>query len=159
MKKLLRILDRFMEVFSVTSLAIMLTITVFQVGLRYVFNKPTSWSEEITLFALVWFGYIAMAIGVRKDTHISLEFLYDHLGAKGKRILDIGRYSLLLALAIMMTYYSFPMIKIGMTNNMPATGISRAVLYAPALVGGLLMSLFSLVNLIAVCKKETQSHE
>jgi len=159
MKKLLRILDRFMEVFSVTSLAIMLTITVFQVGLRYVFNKPTSWSEEITLFALVWFGYVAMAIGVRKDTHISLEFLYDHLGAKGKKILDIGRYSLLLALAVMMTYYSFPMIKIGMTNNMPATGISRAVLYAPALVGGLLMSLFSLVNLIAVCKKETQSHE
>jgi TRAP-type C4-dicarboxylate transport system permease small subunit len=159
MKKLLRTLDRFMEVFSVASLVIMLTLTVFQVVMRYVFNKPTSWSEEITLFTLVWFGYVAMAIGVRKDTHISLEFLYDHLGAKGKKILDIVRYSLLLALALMMTYYSFPMIKIGMTNAMPATGISRAVLYAPALFGGLLMSLFSLVNLIAACTKEMKSHE
>ena len=159
MKKLLKMLDRFMEVFSVTSLAIMLSLTVFQVVMRYVFNKPTSWSEEITLFALVWFGYVAMAIGVRKDTHISLEFLYDNLGDKGKKALDIFRYSLLLALAVMMTIYAFPMIKIGLTNNMPATGISRAVLYAPALVGGLLMSLFSLVNLIAVFTKEKLSHE
>ena len=159
MKKILRMLDRFMEVFSVVSLAIMLSLTVYQVVMRYVFNKPTSWSEEITLFALVWFGYVAMAIGVRKDTHISLEFLYDHLGAKGKKILDIFRYSLLLILAVLMTGYSFPMIKIGMTNNMPATEISRAVLYAPALVGGLLMSLFSLINLIEVFTKEKQSNE
>ncbi|HKM06863.1 MAG TPA: TRAP transporter small permease [Sphaerochaeta sp.] len=159
MKKLLRILDRFMEIFSVGSLTIMLALTVLQVAMRYILNKPTSWSEEITLFTLVWFGYVAMAIGIRKDTHISLEFLYDHLRAKGKKVLDIGRYTLLLAFAVMMTYYSFPMIKIGMTNAMPATGISRAVLYAPALVGGLLMSLFSLVNLINVFTKETQSHE
>ena len=159
MKKLLRILDRFMEIFSVGSLTIMLALTVLQVAMRYILNKPTSWSEEITLFTLVWFGYVAMAIGIRKDTHISLEFLYDHLGAKGKKVLDIGRYTLLLAFALMMTYYSFPMIKIGMTNAMPATGISRAVLYAPALVGGLLMSLFSLVNLINVFAKEKQSNE
>ncbi|HKL58892.1 MAG TPA: TRAP transporter small permease [Sphaerochaeta sp.] len=159
MKKLLRILDRFMEIFSVGSLTIMLALTVLQVAMRYILNKPTSWSEEITLFTLVWFGYVAMAIGIRKDTHISLEFLYDHLGAKGKKVLDIGRYTLLLAFALMMTYYSFPMIKIGMTNAMPATGISRAVLYAPALVGGLLMSLFSLANLINVFTKEKQSNE
>jgi TRAP-type C4-dicarboxylate transport system permease small subunit len=158
MEKFLRILDRVLEVFAVVALAIMLSLTVFQVLLRYLFNKPTSWSEEITLFILVWFGYISMAIGVRKDSHISLEFIYDRFGPKGKRILDVGRYLLLLVLSVMMSIYAFPMISIGNTNTMPATQISRAVLYAPALVGGLLMTLFSLVNLITVFKRGGQKH-
>jgi len=158
MEKFLKILDRALEIIAVIALGIMLSLTVYQVFLRYLFNKPTSWSEEITMFILVWFGFISMAIGVRKDSHISLEFLYDRLNKTGKFILDVGRYVLLLTLSIMMTVYAFPMIAIGNTNSMPATQISRAVLYAPALAGGGLMTLFSLINLIQVFRSRGQHH-
>ncbi|WP_319561976.1 TRAP transporter small permease [Marispirochaeta sp.] len=158
MGKFLSVLDRMLEIFTVIALAIMLLLTVSQVLLRYVFNNPTSWSEEITLFLLVWFGFISMSIGVRKNTHISLEFFYDRLGDTGKFILDVGRYLLLLTFSIMMTAYAFPMIAIGHTNTMPSTQISRAVLYAPALVGGALMMLFSLLNLIHVFKRRGSKH-
>ena len=158
MEKFLKILDRALEIIAVIALGIMLSLTVYQVFLRYLFNKPTSWSEEITMFILVWFGFISMAIGVRKDSHISLEFLYDRLNKTGKFILDVGRYVLLLTLSIMMTVYAFPMIAIGNINSMLATQISRAVLYAPALAGGGLMTLFSLINLIQVFRSRGQHH-
>jgi TRAP-type C4-dicarboxylate transport system permease small subunit len=87
---------------------------------------------------------------VRKDTHISLEFLYDRLGIRGKFVLDFFRHTLMLGLSVLMTIYAFPMIKTGLTNAMPATGISRAVLYAPALAGGVLMTMFSFLNILSL---------
>ena len=62
-------------------LIIVTLITFVQVVMRFVFDAPFSWSEEVTLMFLVWFGYLCMAIDVYTDDHAALYFLYNDIPA------------------------------------------------------------------------------
>jgi len=152
--KILRKIDKILTFTVVAILAIMLSLTVIQVFLRYVLNHPTIWSEELTLFLLVWFGFLVMAIGVREDSHIALEYFYDRRSRAGKLILDAIRHLLILILSFLMIIYGIQMIKLGWANKMPATQIRRGYLYASSLVGGILMTFFSVLNLLKLYKSK-----
>ena len=50
---------------------LVMTVLVFlQVVLRYVFNAPTSWSDEIAVYAMVWSVYLSCSWAVRERAHI-----------------------------------------------------------------------------------------
>lgn len=143
-------IDQILTITVVIILAVMLGLTVYQVILRYIFNNPTIWSEEFTLFLLVWFGFIVMAMGVGEDSHIALEYFYGKQNRKGRMVLDLFRHFLILALALLMIFYGIQLIRLGWVNKMPATQIRRGYLYASSLIGGILMTLFSCLNIFRI---------
>lgn len=71
-------------------LVIMVVITFTQVVMRFIFNAPFSWSEEITLILLVWFGYLCMPIDIFSDSHAALYFLYNKLPSAVKKAADLS---------------------------------------------------------------------
>ncbi|RUA22609.1 TRAP transporter small permease subunit [Billgrantia gudaonensis] len=49
-------LDEHIETYLATvALVVFASLVIFQVVMRYIFNSPPSWSEEIARYALVWF--------------------------------------------------------------------------------------------------------
>lgn len=57
-------------------LAVMTLIIFWQVITRFkIINIPTPWTEEVALMLLVWFGLTGAAIGIRKNSHIGVEFV------------------------------------------------------------------------------------
>lgn len=159
MDKFFKKIDKILTASAVGILALMLGLTVLQVILRYVFNNPTIWSEELTLFLLVWFGFIVMAMGVRTDSHIALEYFYDRRGKVGRMILDAFRHSIIIALSLLMIFYGIQMIELGWANKMPATQIRRGYLYASSLIGGILMATFSILNLLKLFLVKEESKD
>lgn len=144
----LEMLNRAMEVVCHLLLVVILGITVMQVFLRYALARPTSWSEEIALLLLVWFGLIAIGVAIRRHGHIAITALRDRLPARAGRRLDMLAEILLLGFSLVLLSRSFELIALSGVQVMPATGLSRAWLYYPVLVGGLLMSLNALGNLL-----------
>ena len=53
--------------YCIATMLIMLVLAFCQVVLRYVFNKPWSWSDEIILMVLAWFSYPAIMFNVWND--------------------------------------------------------------------------------------------
>ena len=56
-------------------LVIMVALVFTNVVLRYVFNSGIYWSEEASLVIVIWFTFIAFALGVKEDLHISISVL------------------------------------------------------------------------------------
>lgn len=54
MKKLLDILDRVLMWVAGGLLCLMVSVVLLQVAMRYVFNAPTAWSEELATLLFVW---------------------------------------------------------------------------------------------------------
>ena len=48
----------------------MASMVFFQVVMRYLFSMPTSWSDEIAIYAMLWSVYISVAWAVRERAHI-----------------------------------------------------------------------------------------
>ena len=60
----------FEEVLAGTLVMFMASMVFFQVVMRYVFSMPTSWSDELAIYAMLWSVYISVAWAVRERDHI-----------------------------------------------------------------------------------------
>ena len=60
-------------------LAIMVGIACWQVISRYILDVPSTLTEEMLRFSLVWVSMLGMAFVVGKKQHISLTILLDKL--------------------------------------------------------------------------------
>ncbi|MEP6610193.1 MAG: TRAP transporter small permease, partial [Burkholderiaceae bacterium] len=55
---------------------------------RYAMNDSASWTEEIARYLLICTVFIGAAIGVRKNNHIQVDFLYRILPAQLMRVMS-----------------------------------------------------------------------
>jgi TRAP-type C4-dicarboxylate transport system permease small subunit len=61
-------------------------LTSLQVIMRYVFDAPLTWPEELSQILLVWMTFIA-AVGLsRQGLHIRVEIVEAFLGPRGRNI-------------------------------------------------------------------------
>lgn len=129
-------------------LVIIVTITVMQVALRYLLSRPTSWSEEIALLCLVWFGMLALALGVSRHWHIAITAVRDRLPWRVGAMLDVMAQGLILVLGAVLAVKGFDLVAITGRQVLPASGLPKMWLYIPGIVGGGLVVLNAVGNLI-----------
>ncbi|EAR50077.1 TRAP dicarboxylate family transporter, DctQ subunit [Oceanicola granulosus HTCC2516] len=104
-----RLIDKGGLIFALGIVAAML-ILIQEVFLRYVFNAPTIWAHETTVFlcgiAFIYGGLYCTA----RDRHIRVVLIYDALGPRMRRTFDVV-ISIICALAsLMFTWAAWTMV-------------------------------------------------
>jgi C4-dicarboxylate transporter DctQ subunit len=61
--------------FALFLLGVMTALIFADVFCRYVLHFSIAWADEICLIFLVWYVFIALAIGVRRKVHSSIDLL------------------------------------------------------------------------------------
>lgn len=96
MKSIFRCFDRILECLTkaaayVAGLCILLTafIIVYEIITRGVFNSPTEWVLEVSVYLILVAGFLGMAAAYRHDGHVKVDFLISHLNPKQRCVLDI----------------------------------------------------------------------
>jgi TRAP-type C4-dicarboxylate transport system permease small subunit len=69
----------------------------YEVALRYFFNAPTVWAEEMSRFVQLWATYLAAAWALRHRELIRIAIVTDRLPAAARRWLEL--FSLLVIVA------------------------------------------------------------
>jgi TRAP-type C4-dicarboxylate transport system permease small subunit len=127
------------------------------VFLRYVmtqvsatFDLPTIrffWVEEIGEYALAWLTFIGAAIGIRRGTHFAVSIVIDRFPAPLQRTLFIGHYVLLVAFGALVAIYGWQVSELNSQSFSPALDLNLRWLYLSAVVGGILIVVYSLAAL------------
>ncbi|AJQ28843.1 TRAP transporter small permease [Pelosinus fermentans] len=68
---LLLSIDKAFEELSKIMLLIMIVIVCFQVFVRKLFSYTPTWSLDITIFLLIWFSFLGIAMGFRERIHLA----------------------------------------------------------------------------------------
>ena len=129
-------------------LVVITGVTVLQVVLRYGFNRPTSWSEEIALLCLIWFGFLAIAVGVRRHEHVAITVLRDLLPGSAAVALDYAAQIAIVVFMFAVVRYGADLMALMGAQVLPASRLSKMWLYGPALVGGTLGCFNALANVV-----------
>jgi len=66
-------------------------LTFTQVVLRYFFNNPQSWAEEVGRYLFVWITFVGAAVAFARDSHIRVDAVMALLGKKTERGADLVR--------------------------------------------------------------------
>ncbi|MDA3949375.1 MAG: TRAP transporter small permease [Spirochaeta sp.] len=106
-------------------MVLLITANVF---MRYVLNSGIFWAEEISLVMAVWFSFIAMALGVRKNLHISIH-LFRNPPAWLDKALNVLKALSELLLGYVLLRYGVILVQFTSRSIMPATELPSSVLY------------------------------
>ncbi|CCN79585.1 putative TRAP-type C4-dicarboxylate transport system, small permease component [Vibrio nigripulchritudo SO65] len=130
-------------------LELIVLITVTQVVLRYVFNKPTSWSEEVAMLFLVWYGMLSIAIGVRTHSHVAITYLRDRSPIIVGKGLDYFAYLCIALFSLILLMNAHTLVNIAGAQVLPASGLPKQLLYYSAVVGSVLTLINALANIFS----------
>lgn len=138
LRKLGHILDRIngvVEKIAVNMAWVMLLaitlLNIVQVFYRYVLNNALSWSEEASLWMMVWITFAILPVAYHKGLNISMMFFRDML--KKNRIEYIVRclfHLIVIVIAVVCLDQAWQMYKGGSRIELPALEVSKAWVYA-----------------------------
>ena len=154
MLKLIRDIPRFVVSFLLVAAIVNLLIGVF---LRYVVVEVTdwldvdpirfTWVEEVGEMLLAWLTLIGAAIGVRERAHFTLHVL--NLSPAARVWVDRLHHLLIAGFGALAAWYGIKLCLLNRTLATPGLEINLAVLYASAVVGGLLLVVYAISMIVA----------
>ena len=83
-------------------LALLFTLLLLNVVLRYLFDTSLFWAEEVAVTLFIWMGFLAAAYTEAYDGHVRLTLLVDRLSPRLRRINDTLVDCILLVTLIML---------------------------------------------------------
>lgn len=83
---------------------------LFEIVMRYVFNSPTLWVHETTVFLCATTFIFGGLYCTSLNKHIRIVVVYDYVGPRVRRILDIVIYTICTVASAAFTYASWTMV-------------------------------------------------
>lgn len=146
----LRVVDRTTDTLALTGLAVMVVVVSWQVFGRYVLSDSPSWAPETALVLLAWLGLLGVAIGVREHAHIGVTFVADRLPRRVRTVVLWLTPVLFLVFGVYLVVQGWEFTQLTMNSTLPATGLPTAVQYAAMPVTGVLVTVYSCLQLLNV---------
>lgn len=151
MKKLRRFVDVLYVIttyIGVISLVGMFVITVVNVLMRNFSGKSIAWSDGMSTLMMAWFSMLALALGVRMQTHVSLNAFADLFKSpKFQKVNDIIVKIIVMIFGAVLTVFGINLIYSTRNAVMSATGLPNAAKYIMMPVAGVLIVLTCIVDI------------
>jgi TRAP-type transport system small permease protein len=128
-------------------MAIIIIINVF---MRYILNSGLRWGEEVAKLLMVWFTFIAMAVGVKQGLHISLHLLPKKLPLKIEKILIFTKDLITLVIACVFLIYGIKLVQFTSRSIMPATEWPSSILYLILPIAAVLIASEALMDIFDI---------
>ena len=155
MKAMRSALKKILNVLAGGSLTVMVLLTTYQVITRYIFSSPSTWSEELVGYLFAWSTLFGATIVSGERGHMNIPILVDRLKPAGKKALNI--FAELIAFAFSATILVFGGIQVSnlaMGQQTSSLGVAVGVFYWVMPICGVVMALYSIMNIIGIAKGE-----
>lgn len=155
MTTLRNILNKALNLLAGVSLTAMVVLTTYQVITRYVFNSPSTWSEELVGYLFAWSTMFGAAIVSGERGHMNIPILVDSFKPPMRKAFHI--FSEIIAFLFSATILVFGGVQVSqlaMGQQTSSLGVAVGVFYWVMPVCGVLMALYSILNIIAIAKGE-----
>ena len=159
MNALRKILNKALNGLAGMSLIVMTILTTYQVITRYVFNAPSTWSEELVGYMFGWATMFGAAICTGERAHMNIPIVVDMLkGGAKKALLIFGEIVALLFSAIILVYGGTTVSSLAMGQQTSSLwGLAVGTFYWVMPVCGVLMVIYSALNIVAIAKGESEA--
>ena len=148
--KVIRWLDKHFEETVLIVLMIGISCTMFlQVIMRYVFNTPLTWPEELSRYMWIWTVFFSMSYTIYMRNMLRVDVLAEFLPEKVRQVLEICIQFLSLGIYSVFTYYSLIVYRSLVVSGRvsPALRIPMYLVYS-ALCIGFFLSVVRTIKLI-----------
>ena len=131
----------------------MTSIVGYSVLMRYVFNTPQTWTDELVGYLMVLLVMTGVAEALRRGDHIGIDLLTSRLGRRGRRLTEIWSMAAVLVVAAVLLYSGWQMVEFSHSVGLISDGYVEAPMWIPQssiLLGMGLLILAALNRLVRI---------
>ena len=151
MEALRKIIDKVISSVCCFIFAMMVVIGTYQIVTRYIFNSPSTISEELLTYSFTWMSLLISAYVFGKRDHMRVAFLADKLTGTPKKLLDAGIELLtVIVSAIVFFYGGLTIMALTMSQKTASLGISMGTVYTVVPITGALICIYGVMNIIDI---------
>ncbi len=148
-------IDKSLELFLVILMSTLVIDVVWQVASRYLFANPSSFTDELAVFLLIWVGMAGAAYVKGKNEHLAIDILPDKLSPpnKNRLMMFINLLIIIFSLSIMVVggaWLVYTRFQLGQVSS--ALQVPVGYVYAIVPISGILMIYYSIDDILNLIK-------
>lgn len=141
-------LTKALEVICISLFVFITIVGLYQIITRYVFNSPSTVSEELLTFAFTWMALLSASLVFGKREHMRMEFVANLFKGKAAIILNIVSEVLVLIFSVLVLIYGgIAITKLTSIQITASLGVPMSFIYVIVPISGVLTVLFNIMNL------------
>jgi TRAP-type C4-dicarboxylate transport system permease small subunit len=151
MLKIQHKINRVLEVFLVILMSALVVDVLWQVASRYILSSPSSFTDELAGFLLIWVGVLGAAYVAGRKEHLAIDILIQRSSPARQRMLLYIIYSLifLFALSVMVTGGVVLMYtRFALQVKSAALELPLGYVYSVLPVSGLIIMYYEVVHIL-----------
>ncbi|HNS23040.1 MAG TPA: TRAP transporter small permease [Sedimentisphaerales bacterium] len=146
-----KILDRVLEGLVMVVMAVLVLDVLWQVFTRLVLKDPSTWTEELAIFMLVWVSLLGAAVALGRGSHLGIDYFVGKLPARAKLatevlvFLSIAAFSLLV---MIVGGIDLVASNLDLGQESPALRVKMGYVYLAVPISGLFLTLYAVIGLL-----------
>jgi TRAP-type C4-dicarboxylate transport system permease small subunit len=153
MTNLREYVDRMLEWLLILLMALMVFNVIWQVLTRFVLQDPSSYTEEVARYLLIWLGLLGAGYCVGQRSHLAIDVVTSRFSEPLKSISTVFSHAVIFLFAVVVLVtggYRLVEITLSFHQTSAALQIPLGYVYLALPFSGLLIAFYSIMSLIEV---------
>jgi len=127
----MRFFQRVAHAFGGLLFLALFAVFLVQIGARFGFNKPLTWTDEGAVILYLWVILWAAALMVPEHEHVAFDLLWNAVGPRGQRIMYVLGHLILGGLALVGLPATWDYVHFMAREGTPVLNVPLMVVYLP----------------------------
>lgn len=155
-------ITKVLEIFLIILMSTIVIDVTWQVFTRFILKDPSSFTEELAGFLLIWIGLLGASYAIYTKAHLGIDILARKLKGSARRLLEIVIYSVVLIFSLfILVIGGWNLVNITFTLNQisPAMGLPMGYVYLVLPLTGVLIMYYSVFHIVSAAKTDAVFNE
>jgi TRAP-type C4-dicarboxylate transport system permease small subunit len=151
LKAIKKILDHSLELLVIVVVAVLVVDVLWQVFTRFVLKDPSTWTEELAIFLLIWVSLLGAAVALNRGAHLGIDYFVGKLSPRKRLHTEIFVFLCISAFSLtVMVIGGIDLVSstFKVEQLSPALGVKVGYVYLAVPISGFFLVLYSVIALI-----------
>jgi TRAP-type C4-dicarboxylate transport system permease small subunit len=129
-----RRLERIAQAVAAAIFALLFLTFVLQVGARFLFDSPLSWTDELVVILYIAMVFWSAALLLKEREHVMFDLVYAALPPQGRRAMALAGALLMIGLMGVLLPYAFDYVRFMHREPTAVLGVPFSLVFSPFLL-------------------------
>lgn len=145
------VLDRSLEVLVMVVVAVLILDVLWQVFTRFILNDPSTWTEELAVFLLIWVSLLGAAVALGRGAHLGIDYFVGKLPERTRLATEMFVFFCVAAFSLLvMLIGGIDLVRstLELGQESPALGVRMGYVYLAVPISGFFLTLYATIGLV-----------
>ena len=140
-------LDQALEFLTALIMGVLVIDVTWQVITRFILKDPSSWTEELATYLMIWVGLLGAAVALHRGAHLGIDYFVGKFNPQKRLVTEMFVHASIFAFAVsvlLLGGFDLVLETFQLGQVAPATGIRLGYVYLAVPISGFFISIYGI---------------